>query len=472
MEYWEKMRRMGTRTTSALTALVLLLAWMAAASVSVSSAKGFMLEVPALYLSVGQEFQPRLLSLAANAAAPASSVSLELFNPRGTAVATQRLQLDAAAIVLGSALALPSAGSYVLRAYSDGGTQSIALHALPEPAAGYGGVLAIASLGLSAGAADYLRQHGFAVTELDAEPSSRLIVVGDPRLDGANLPARYTRLWRAVAGGASLLLLDPIPPGVAGFWPLAGPLAPGSASCGEDAFATPFTDGMDGANAATLLQPPLAFDLAQQSQLDLYHWDGRRLLRPDHHRGYAGCHALFSFRLGSGWVTYSTLPLLQHFQDARARIYLMNLIEAMARRKRYVPDSPGLAWVMTQRMQQAAREPVSAAAAMAVFYRPPPASAAPAPRLEPGCAAAAETLPGASWTLNLAAPQAVRALKLDLRPAPGAGSYALAASLDGQHWTAFPGPAVPAGSWKMIRLSVPMGTSAPDWQFCGFGPVF
>ena len=471
-----------------MLALVLLLAWMAAASLSVTGTNGFMLETPALYFSVGQEFQPRLISLSATAAAPPSTVSLELLNARGTAIAKQLVSLNAAATALGSAFALPRAGDYLLRANSDAGAQTIPLHALPEPDARYGGVLAVASLGLSSGASDYLREHGFAVSELAAGAAPRLIVVGDPRLEEANLVEDYTALWRAVAAGSDLLLLDPIPPGAAEFWPIAGPYSRDSAICGEDAFAPPFTEGLEaGTSLATLLRPALTFDLAQQSQLDIYHWDGRRLLRPTSHSGYSGCHALFSFRLGAGWVTYSTLPLLQHFQDVRARIYLMNLIQAMAKRKRSVPESPGLAWVMDQRMKQAAQAPAPAGAAIAVFYRPPPARTAPAPVLEPAasagreCAPEDETRPGASWTLNLAAAQSVQGLNLDLRPAPGSDAYELAASSDGAHWTDLPGTnaanpgastvAIPDGRWKAFRLTVPLGVPTPHWRFCGLTPV-
>ncbi|MGH9392691.1 MAG: hypothetical protein ACRD1E_00850, partial [Terriglobales bacterium] len=339
--------RFGSRFWT-LAALVLLLAWMAAASISVAGKSGFMLEVPALYLSVGQEFQPRLISLAATAAAPADMISVTLLDGSGQRLAAQQIPLDAAGAATAEPISLPRAATYELRARSVAGTQTITLHALPDPDLSYGGVTAVASLGLAPGVADYLRQHGFAVTELEANSAQpRLILVGDPRLGGANLAASFAQLWHAVAAGAEALLLQPIPAGVAQYWPMAGPLTAATSACSDDALAAPLTDGLAVDRAlGELLHPALAFDVAQQSQLDLYHWDGRRLARANSHSGYAGCHALFSFRLGAGWVTYSTLPLLQRFQDVRARVYLMNLIKAVGRRKHNVPPSPGLQWVM------------------------------------------------------------------------------------------------------------------------------
>ena len=461
--------------------MVLLAAWLAVTTVSVSGPNPFVLEVPATYLSVGQQFQPRLVSQAASAAVPAVAVTLRLLDAQGRPLAEQPLWLDGAATLLAPPLALPGVGRFTLQARAGKAVQAIALHALPEPPADYGGVLAVAGLGLAPGVADYLRQHSFDIETLGPASSASVLLVGDPRLDGQHLLAQYTQFWQAVGNGATAVLLEPPPPGVALAWPLAGPLAPPQGDCGADLDLPQLDAGLpSGAALAALLRPTLSFDLAQQSALDLYQWDGRRLARPNRHSGYPGCHPLVSYRYGDGWVTVSTLPLLQHFQDVRARIFLMNLLRVQAYRKHYAPASPGLEWVMQQRLKSmAVTHPLSAAA---VYYRPPPAATEPAATLVP---AATDAGPHACWrapaagpggatlTLDLARPQPVRALALAFARWPS--DFVLAASPDGRHWSPLPAAAAPAsgalalplpsGDWRAFRLTV---TAPSAWRVCQF----
>jgi len=460
--------------------VVLLAAWLAVTTVSVAGPNPFVLEVPANYLSVGQQFQPRLVSQAPSAAVPAAEVTLELRDARGQHVAAQKLELDGAATRLAEPLALPGAGRYTLRARAGKQVQTITLHALPEPPADYGGVLAIAGLGLAPGVADYLRQHSFVVEDPGPASSAHLLVVGDPRLDGHDLLAQYTQLWQTVSAGANALLLEPPPPGVAQAWPLTGPLAPPTADCSDDLAQPPLAENLQNdAALAALLRPTLSFDLGQQSSLDLYHWDGRRLARPNNHSGYRGCYPLVSYRYGDGWVTVSTLPLLQHFQDARAPLYLMNLLRAEGRRKRHVPASPGLAWVMQQRLKSLAA--ATALSPAAVYYRPPPAAVEPAATLVPAAtdpnpqtcwSAPPAAAVGATLTLDLGRPQEARTLTLAFARWPA--NFKLAASPDGRRWSPLPAPEppasgplalpLPAGDWRAFRLAL----AATPWRVCQF----
>lgn len=405
-----------------------------------------------------------MVSRAADASAPGDTIQLELRDGRGRQVASEPVELDATAAVLAPPMSLPASGGYTLWAVGANEQLHVPVHALEEPAASYGGVVRFSALGMAAGVEDYLGQHGFAVQDFAAPDAAPLVVVADPRLDGANLAAQYALLWQHVAGGGQVLLLEPPPPAVASLWPWTAPLAPPSGACGEDALVAPLTDGLDaGDGLASLLEPPLTPDLRHQTLVDIYRVDGHEIFRPRGSPGFDGCHALFSYRYGAGWVTVSTLPLLEHFQDVRARIYLMNLIKAMRRRRHYAPASPGLAWVTSHRLQALAHAAGNPLADEAVAYRAAPAEgveAAPvlvaaatdgnASTCAPPVAAGA----GATWTLNLRAPRPLGRLTLAVQPAGAGAALAIAASADGQHWTPMASAgAAPAGPLRDVRLT-------------------
>lgn len=444
----------------------------------------YVLQVPATYLSVGQQFQPRLVSLAADAGAATDSVTLTLWNSTGRRLTTSEITLASGVSVDADPMALPHAGSFLLRAQSSpaehAAVQTITLHAMPEAAADLGGVLPITALGLAPGVMNYLRQHGFVLTPADLSqpmpPASRLLLVGQPT--GSNLAVQYSWLWQQVANGAKALLLQPPLPAAARYWPLAPPLvAPSPGACGEDAFAPPLTAGLaPGDGLRALLHPALKFDFSHDTTIALYHWNGYQIIPRG--QGYPACHALVSYRLGDGWVSQSTLPLLQHFQDERARIYLMNLIMASGHRKHPAPASPGLAWVMRQRMKQLAAAPAPALAT--VYYRAPPSAVESAPVLAPevngghpdSCSTApAASRPGASFTLDLGAPEAVHKLVIS---ATGLPPFRLEASADGRTWKPLAAPAtanpatvpLPSVRWQWFRLT----TTAPSasWKLCQF----
>ncbi|MGH9480461.1 MAG: discoidin domain-containing protein [Terriglobales bacterium] len=480
---------MRVRISLCTTAVVLLAAWLAVTMVGRAGDTRFVLEVPATYLSVGQQFQPRLVSLAASTAIPDMAVSLALFDAGGQRVQAQQLDLAATATTAAAPMALPRAGSYQLRASAGGGEQTIALQALDEPSLSYAGVLPVAAMGLEAGVADYLLQHSFAIQDLAHGTGARLILLGDPRLDGGDLAAQYSALWQRVAAGATALALKLPPPGVAPYWPIPTALTTPPGACGEDVFDSPLANGLSsGAALTALLRPALVFDLAHPDPPDVYRWDGRLILRPNARAGYPGCHALFSFRYGDGWVTVSALPLLQHFQDVRARVYLMNLIMASVRRKRPAPSAPGLQWVTERRLQRLAVAPAPNADA-AVFYRPPPGPVEPAPVLVPAASdgelqscwdAPAVSQSGATLELDLRAPRPVHTLILDF----GSGAadtvpgFQLMASPDGRRWSPLPplAPApggqltlpLPEGAWQAFRLTVGGGAPAGAWRLCRF----
>ncbi|MGH9488563.1 MAG: hypothetical protein ACRD04_13360 [Terriglobales bacterium] len=463
---------------------VVLAGWFTLAHLRPRGPNPWVLQVPATYLSVGQQFQPRLVSLAPSPQAVSDRVRVELFNHAGVQLASLQLRLAPAGETALLPLSLPLPGSYLLRASSATSSQSIALHALPDPGAGWGGVLPVAALGVPKGVADYLREHSFALTPADiAAPvpgSTRLILVGQPGLGGSGVAARYAWLWQQAANGDPVLLLEPPTPALAHFWPLAPPLvASGAAGCSDVAWAPALSSGLDaGDGLQRLLRPPLRFDFSRKSDVALYRLDGHLLLDPNRVGKSERCQPLVSYRLGSGWVTQTTLPLLQHFQDVRARVVLMNLITAAAARKRYAPPSPGLAWVMRQRLQQLAR--AAAPPTAAVYYRAPPAAVESAPVLlplpAPGGPVACSSLPssrraGASLTLELGAPQAVERVEISAPELPPAR---LESSADGEHWTPLPSPragasatvAVPAGQWRAFRLTLTAPAAA--WKLCGF----
>jgi hypothetical protein len=458
------------------TAIVLLGFWMAVTTVSVSGRWDFQLQVPATYLSVGQEFQARLLSLAPTPAAPPASITLQLTDARGRVLGTQRLRLDAAGEVEAAPLALPGAGEYALQARAGKKRETIRLHAMPEPDGSYGGVLALAAAGLPGGASDYLRQHGFAVTELDgvAPPTRpRMIVIGDARLDGNALAMQYRWIWRQVALGAQVLALEPPAAGAAAYWPAIGPLSERARGCVPSPTAdAPLYYGLRvDAGLRAMLAPSVDYRVTPAAA-GVFAWDGERL------EGAGDCQAVFSLRYGHGWITVSTLPLLQHFQDVRARLMLMNLIKAAALRKHYQLSTDLTAAALAKRL--AGMPAADAAADAAVYFEPPPAAVAPTPLLLPlgggGCWRAPVMLrPGASVRLDLHRPQAVHTLTLRFGPG-GDGrpvAYTLAASPDGTHWTALAAPpqrevtlALGRGNWQAFRLGLPVATSG--WELCGF----
>lgn len=452
---------------------VLLLVWLAFTVVSPSGSNPFVVQVPAAYLSVGQQFQPRLVSLAPLAAAPTDAIQLELRDAAGHRLSRTQVALDPTAIQLAPPLALPHPGSFELRATLGGAAvETIALHALPPADALAGGVLPLAGLGLAPGIGNFLRQHAFAIQDADlSQPTQARLILVEPRLS----PAAYTWLWSQVEHGVQALVLAPPPPAANAYWPVAPPLVAPTRACLDDSLDPRLLRGLANDDILhRLLQPPLTYDFAQQAQVNLYHWDGRRLDRPNHRSGYPGCFPLVSYRYGDGWVTLSSLPLLQHFQDARARLYLMNLLQAVARRKPWVPPSPGLAWVLRKRMPQ---WPAAAPPAAAIYYRPPPTAIESAPVLVPlaGAPGACWPLPatrepGATLTLELGAPATGGTLQLDFGPSPPP-PLRLEASSDGRHWTPLPGapPAattLPAGPWQSLRLTSTAAT--PAWRLCQF----
>lgn len=438
------------------------------------------LEVPANYLSVGQQFRPRLVAVEG-----------------GTMPATPITLTDAAGNVVApvgepATFALPRVGRYQLRA----GGQTVALTAVPDASTNYGGVVGIASLGLAPGVGDYLQQHGFAVRPLAADDSPpRLILVGDPRLNGDDsghdLSANYALLWKQVGAGASLLALEPPSARLAAFWPMNAPLVAAATNCNGEAFGDPFDRGLVGNGAgdiATLLHPPLAYDLTHESALDLYTWEGVRLPRPTRHSGYAGCYPLVTLRLGTGWVTISTLPLLEHFQDARARVYLMNLITAALHRRRPVPASPGMLWIMQRSAAALAALPAAEQSHLLgkLDYRPAPdVGVEPAPRLVPQLGSGVcwqsptPQRSGASLDLDYSLPPAGSALSVSFGPdhAQWPGAYVFEARGHGaSEWTALspPGPvangqmdiALPAtAGWSDFRLRLTADRGTP-WRVC------
>lgn len=382
------------------------------------------LEVAATHLSVGQQFQPQVLSLAPPVGGASSSLSLKLTDSTGRTLVDEPLQLPDGGVVTTAPLSLPRTGSYALRVSAGGNTLAgLGLEALAEPGAGFGGVTALASFGVPDGVAGYLRQHGFAVTPMGgANPEGeKLILVGDGRGNGEDLTVAYPRLWQQVADGANLLLLEPLAPGVADYWPRLGPLQPASSDCDAAGDEPELAEGLQ-PDTWHLLRPQLSYDVSGQSALDLYRLDGTRLPRADRRTGYRGCHAVLSYRYGVGWVTVSERPALQHFQDVRARIYLLNLVRAAARRRRRTPPSPGLAWVTRERLQRLAKNaPSPLQTGSALFHRDAPQTAAiPGPSLVPigageaACWSFKNDGAGASVDLNLKQPQPVRALEISL----------------------------------------------------------
>ncbi|MGH9519650.1 MAG: hypothetical protein ACRD2D_08360 [Terriglobales bacterium] len=419
-------------------------------------AGAIVLQVPATHLSVGQQFRPQVLSLAAEADGGSSSLALELTDGAGHVLVDEPLQLPDGGTVTAAPLSLPREGQYEIRVTgATAPAASLRLQASPEPGTGFGGITALAGFGLPTGVADYLRQHGYAVTSAgDASlEGEKLILTGDPRGNGANLDAAYDKLWHAVADGANLLLLEPLAPGVADYWPRLGPLQPAASACGVTGDDPELGDGLP-AEAVQFLHPNLIYDVSAQSALDLYRLDGTRLLRPDARSGYRGCHAILSYRYGAGWVTLSTVPVIQHFQDVRSRIFLLNLIRAATRRRRRAPASPGLAWVTRERLRRLAKAPPQPLRTnAALFYREAPRTAtSPAPYLVPIGA------PGAAscWVFKGDGPGA--SVELELEAAQMAGSLTL--SLGG-----------PEATWPRFRLEGKRASAKTSWLGIPNGPI-
>lgn len=435
-------------------------------------------------------------------------MTLTLAGASGKPISTQQGRLNADSLLL-NPIYLPRPGHYRLQATSGSRTQTVNLEASPAPGSSYGGVTALGGLGLASGAADYLRAHGFAVTEVGAGQdfgAIDLFVVGDARLGlaPAELATTYAQLWRRIGAGGQVLLLDPPPPGVSAYWPLQAPLQPAAPGCSEDLLDPPMGRGLSSSGAAAdLLQPVVAYDLDAQSAINLYHWNGYRLPKASTQpsAGYSGCHPLFSYRYGSGWVTVSTVPLLERFQDVRARIYLMNLIQAVLERKHAVPPSPGLEWVMQQRLKKMPAGPAASPAAWletaaAAYYEPAPAPLAPVPVLVP---ALTDGDPASCWTPPAAAgapsrPERVRLSfdrelvvhQLELNFGADRSHWPSAlrveGSSDAEHWQAIAPALRPSAidaqgiatvavtgagaAWRDFRLTA--SSTSQSWRMCEF----
>lgn len=455
-------------------------------------AGAIVLQVAATHLSVGQQFQPQVLSLAGAADGGSSSLALELSDSAGHVLVDEPLQLPDGGAVTAAPLSLPRAGAYEIRVSSGKApAASLRLQAMAEPSASFGGITALGGFGLPAGLADYLRQHGYAVTPVgDANlEGEKLILTGDARGNGENLDAQYLKLWQEVADGANLLLLQPLPPGAAEFWPRLGPLQPASPECGAMSDDPDLGAGLQ-PDGIQFLHPSLTYDVSAQSALDLYRLDGTRLPRPDARAGYRGCHAIVSYRYGAGWVTLSTVPVIQHFQDVRARIFLLNMLRAASRRRRRAPSSPGLAWVTGERLRRLAKTPPAPLQTdTALFHRAAPrtASIAAANLIPIGSAGAAscwkfkDDEAGASVELGLKAAQPARALALNFGGSPGGWPQFRLEGRSGSapsRWVGIPiGPigsdgsmtvALPAAAppWQAFRLT--LTAPAANWALCRF----
>lgn len=450
------------------------------------------LEVPATHLSVGQQFRPEVLSLTPPSDGSGLNLTLELSDSAGHALLEEPLQLPEGGAVKTGPMSLPRSGRYEVRVSAAAVTlASLNLEALPEPATGFGGVTALAAFGVPSGVAEYLRQHGYAVTPAgDARLEGvKLIVVGDARGNGGDLAAAYQKLWQQVDAGTNLLLLAPLPSGAAEYWPRLGPLRPTGADCGAVDEEPELSEGLQ-ADAWQLLRPRLSYDLSAQSALDLYRLDGTRLPRADSRAGYRGCHAVFSYRYGAGWVTISNLPAIEHFQDVRARVLLLNLIRAAAKRRRRAPPSPGLAWVTRERLQQLTHKPPPPLqTSAAIFHRDAPQTAAtpgltlvPISPNEAACWTFKNDAAGASIELNFKQPQQIRALDIGFGGQAGTWpEYRLTGHDAGtaDHWVSLPAGSVAANGnvrvtvpesalgWSDFRLTL-SGTPAPSWSLCRF----
>lgn len=462
----------------------------------------FLLEVPAEHMSVGQQFAPRLVSRTAITGSP--MVRIELLDASGHRVwqGSAPLPPPGQPTVL-STIAMPHEGSYRLVATGEEGeirhdSVSVGIEAVPEPPSLYGHVQAMSALGLSDGVIDYLRAHAFAVSQgigqdtppIDAPP---IIVVGDPRLTG-DLNAAYASLWQHVANGSNLLLLNPPTPQLATDWPFTTRLVPAQ-GCGDDFFPPSLTHLKDGsispAMALPAIRPAVAYDLSGETRIVAESFDGHFLPRISGQSGFSGCHAIFSFRFGRGWVTVSTLPLLQHFNDTWDRVYLMNLIATAARKVKGYPAG-GLADVQASRLKQAStvqkQVPVLPAATWYEAPQPIPSAPWPAPRAIDGADGSCFTTPtagqriGQTLVVDLNRPVALSSVRIKMGlQGSQPSAFVVEGSPDGWHWTKFGDAStldaqgnadypVNGQTVREIRLRVTASLDHHPWSVCEVTP--
>lgn len=458
----------------------------------------FYLEVPAVHLSVGQQFTPLLISREALTDAPL--IRVELLDAASHQMWTESLPLPLPGQPARlSTLSLPHPGRYRLVATAESGpsrhaVNTVSMETAPEPSSAYGGVEAINVVGLGNGVVQYLQEHAFAVSEGLDHTNAPIVVVGDPRIEGYALASTYRRLWAQVAAGANLLLLNPPMPELAPFWPFHTHLVSAS-ECHDDLFPAALVHMHDGAIeprvAESAVGPVVAYDLSGESGIAAETLDAHSLARPSGNSGDSGCHAVFSFRYGHGWVTVSSLPLLQHFSDTWARVYLMNLIKTASRRVKG-NAAGGLASLQAQRMKTVSDQLASGPRLAASWDAAPastPATPWPAPAVIDGSAASCFTSPaadqqsGQSLWLSLGQPTALTSVQLDLG-APGRRptAFLFEASPDGRHWTRLgdqsqvsaQGTASYAASgqnWQALRLRVTATLPHHPWEVCEMAPI-
>lgn len=461
----------------------------------------FLLEVPAGHMSVGQQFAPRLVSRTTVSGSP--MVQIELLDAAGHRVWRGSAPLpppDQPTVL--STITMPHEGRYRLVATGEEGeirhdSTSVRLEAVPEPPSLYGHVQPMSAVGLSDGVIDYLRAHAFAVTRGVGAGNPPIIVVGDPRGDartGSDLNSAYTSLWQQVARGSNLLLLNPPTPQLAADWPFTTHLVPAK-GCDEEFFPSATVHMHDGSiqPSATLpvIEPAVAYDLSGETRIVAASFDGHFLPRIAGESGFAGCHAIFSFRFGRGWVTVSTLPLLQHFSDTWDRVYLMNLIVTAARKVKGYPAG-GLADVQTHRLEQArAEQKPTALLPMATWYGAPqsiPAAPWPAPQVIDGANGSCFTTPtaeqriGQALVIDLNQPTTLSGIRLKTGlQGSQPSAFVVEGSPDGRHWTSI-GDAtkldaqgnadypVNGQTWRELRLRVTADLDHHPWSVCEVTP--
>lgn len=454
------------------------------------SAVRYVLETPAETVSVGQEIAPRIVNLSADTA------NFQVQWLEGSHVRSSEVgSVEGDSAVDLAPVRADETGAFELRSqqvdapHPERTTQTVAINAVAEPLAGLGGVELLDAAGLSPDIVDYLRAHGFAVNDLDggAPPASNgLIVVGDPRLGGGAVGPEYSAIWTAVGNGANLLLLEPPPPAVAGYWPV--PLQPAPPAPMVDVFppvsprVAPLETGLQApARLPLLLRPVATYNVGPGSGApDIYAMAGARWLAPD-------SPPLFCFRFGSGWVTVSGLPLLAHFADADVRRYVMNLLKAAAEPQRRVGDAPGIVWVMQKRLAQLEKTE-GADSGLASFYVPPPAALEPAPEFAPalsdGDPATCITEPQRAAMAvegELAGPAAPTQWRIQAESWPT--DYVVEMSATGKTWQAVTTPATPSGAgaavWRvpaapfalrLVRVRVLADAPGHHWSICEIAP--
>ncbi len=228
--------------------------------------------------------------------------------------------------------ALPAPGHYVFSARVEQKHWRQNLTAVQPPVPYFGGVLTVATLGLPENVRNYLRAHGFAVSHGLGRAAVRVIVLGRTRLS----PAGYQRLWKKTAAGSHLVLLKKPAPSAARYWPLQFRVHPWKAGCNDNLFPVPeLARGVAKRFLTRLLQPAYGFDPRLPSHITPLGLNGRKRAGGISQKRAQRCRALFAFRFGQGQVWVSSLPLLQHFPDAWARRYFINLLKLAGRRSRF-----------------------------------------------------------------------------------------------------------------------------------------